>query len=79
MSRTVRAHLPAKPVAIIICAFFAAAPAWAQLTPFQPIRIIVGAPAGGVGDIAARVVARKLSEAASCGASSVGAGAASGQ
>jgi tripartite-type tricarboxylate transporter receptor subunit TctC len=64
---------------MIICVFFAAAPAWAQLTPFQPIRFTVSAPVGGLGDIAARIVARKLSEAASCGASSASAGAAPGQ
>src|SRR5262245_13217573 len=40
----------------------ASAPAVAQLAPSQPIRIIVGVPAGGLGDIAARVLAQRLSE-----------------
>jgi tripartite-type tricarboxylate transporter receptor subunit TctC len=34
----------------------------AQLSPAQPIRIIVGVPAGGLGDIAARVMAQRLNE-----------------
>ena len=34
----------------------------AQLAPSQPIKIIVGAPAGGLGDLAARVVAQRLTE-----------------
>ena len=62
MSRTPCSHLPPRLVAITTYAFFAAAPAWAQLTPSQPIRITVSAPAGGLGDIAARIVAHKLSE-----------------
>src|SRR5262245_29635560 len=41
---------------------FASSPAFAQLAPSQPIRIIVGVPAGGLGDIAARVLAQRLSE-----------------
>src|SRR5438105_5774944 len=36
----------------------------AQLAPSQPIRIIVGVPAGGLGDLAARVLAQHLSETA---------------
>ena len=39
-----------------------AAPAPAQLAPSQPIKIIVGVPAGGLGDLAARVLATRLSE-----------------
>jgi tripartite-type tricarboxylate transporter receptor subunit TctC len=39
-----------------------ATPAAAQLAPSQPIRIIVGVPAGGLGDLAARVLAQRLSE-----------------
>jgi tripartite-type tricarboxylate transporter receptor subunit TctC len=35
----------------------------AQLAPSQPIRIIVGVPAGGLGDLAARVMAQRLTEA----------------
>jgi tripartite-type tricarboxylate transporter receptor subunit TctC len=38
------------------------APARAQLAPSQPIKIIVGVPAGGLGDLAARVLAQRLSE-----------------
>jgi tripartite-type tricarboxylate transporter receptor subunit TctC len=34
----------------------------AQLAPSQPIKIVVGAAAGGIGDIAARIVAQKLTE-----------------
>ena len=40
----------------------ATAPAAAQLAPAQPIKIIVGVPAGGLGDLAARVLAQHLSE-----------------
>jgi tripartite-type tricarboxylate transporter receptor subunit TctC len=39
-----------------------AAPARAQLAPSQPIKIIVGVPAGGLGDLAARTVAQRLTE-----------------
>jgi tripartite-type tricarboxylate transporter receptor subunit TctC len=34
----------------------------AQLAPSQPIRIIVGVPAGGLGDLAARIMAQRLTE-----------------
>src|SRR5262245_828003 len=37
-------------------------PVRAQLAPSQPIKIIVGVPAGGLGDLAARVLAQRLSE-----------------
>jgi tripartite-type tricarboxylate transporter receptor subunit TctC len=37
-------------------------PAEAQLAPSQTIRIVVGVPAGGLGDLAARVLAQHLSE-----------------
>src|SRR5438874_12991682 len=40
----------------------AVAPAHAELAPSQPIKIIVGVPAGGLGDLAARVLAQRLSE-----------------
>ena len=41
---------------------FAAMPVQAQLAPSQPIKIIVGVPAGGLGDLAARILAQRLSE-----------------
>jgi tripartite-type tricarboxylate transporter receptor subunit TctC len=34
----------------------------AQVSPGQPIRIIVGVPAGGLGDLAARIMAQRLNE-----------------
>jgi len=40
----------------------AAQNAWAQTYPSRPIRIVVAFPAGGGSDLAARVVAQKLSE-----------------
>ena len=40
----------------------AAASARAQLAPSQPIKIVVGVPAGGLGDLAARILAQRLSE-----------------
>jgi tripartite-type tricarboxylate transporter receptor subunit TctC len=47
-------------LAISIC--LAAGSVRAQLAPSQPIKIVVGVPAGGLGDLAARVVAQRLSE-----------------
>ncbi|MGZ3359774.1 MAG: tripartite tricarboxylate transporter substrate binding protein, partial [Xanthobacteraceae bacterium] len=47
---------------IAVCIGVAAASAAAQLAPSQPIKIVVSAPAGGIGDLAARVVAQRLSE-----------------
>src|SRR6516162_8916782 len=41
---------------------FAAMPVQAQLAPSQPIKIVVGVPAGGLGDLAARILAQRLSE-----------------
>ncbi len=45
-----------------ICIDFAAMPVHAQLAPSQPIKIVVGVPAGGLGDLAARILAQRLSE-----------------
>lgn len=47
-------------LAVSIC--LAAGSVRAQLAPSQPIKIIVGVPAGGLGDLAARVLAQRLSE-----------------
>jgi len=47
-------------LAISIC--LVAGSARAQLAPSQPIKIVVGVPAGGLGDLAARVLAQRLSE-----------------
>ncbi len=44
------------------CVDVAQGPARAQLAPSQTIRIVVGVPAGGLGDLAARIVAQRLSE-----------------
>jgi len=46
--------------AFVLCA--AAAPAYAQTYPSQPIRIISGFPAGTTADISARVVGAKIGE-----------------
>jgi tripartite-type tricarboxylate transporter receptor subunit TctC len=46
--------------AVSIC--IAAGSVRAQLAPSQPIKIVVGVPAGGLGDLAARVLAQRLSE-----------------
>ena len=40
----------------VICIDFAAMPVHAQLAPSQPIKIVVGVPAGGLGDLAARIL-----------------------
>lgn len=47
---------------LAVCLGVAAAPAAAQLAPSQPIKIVVSAPAGGIGDLAARIVAQRLTE-----------------
>jgi tripartite-type tricarboxylate transporter receptor subunit TctC len=47
-------------LAIAVC--LAAGSVRAQLAPSQPIKIVVGVPAGGLGDLAARVLAQRLSE-----------------
>ena len=46
----------------VICIDFAAMPVHTQLAPSQPIKIVVGVPAGGLGDLAARILAQRLSE-----------------
>ncbi|MBV8033028.1 MAG: tripartite tricarboxylate transporter substrate binding protein [Betaproteobacteria bacterium] len=47
-------------LALLACCF--ASPALSQAYPSKPIRIILGAPAGGVADIRARYYAQKLTE-----------------
>ena len=47
-------------LAIVIC--LAAGSVRAQLAPSQPIKIVVGVPAGGLGDLAARILAQRLNE-----------------
>src|SRR5437660_4307497 len=47
---------------LVIGITFAAIPVHAQLAPSQPIKIVVGVPAGGLGDLAARILAQRLSE-----------------
>ncbi len=49
--------------ALLACSLGAiAGDAAAQISPSQPIRIVVGVPAGGLGDLAARVLAQRLNE-----------------
>src|SRR5215470_14116748 len=47
---------------LVIGIDFAAMPVRAQLAPSQPIKIVVGVPAGGLGDLAGRILAQRLSE-----------------
>src|SRR5258708_35840445 len=47
---------------LVIGITFAAMPVQAQVAPPQPIKIVVGVPAGGLGDLAARILAQRLSE-----------------
>jgi tripartite-type tricarboxylate transporter receptor subunit TctC len=49
-------------VLLAIGTVLAAGPARAQLAPSQPIKIVVGVPAGGLGDLAARIIAQRLNE-----------------
>jgi tripartite-type tricarboxylate transporter receptor subunit TctC len=49
-------------VLLVIGIDFAGTPVHAQLAPSQPIKIVVGVPAGGLGDLAARILAQRLSE-----------------
>src|SRR5262249_8868900 len=46
----------------VICIDFAAMPVHAQLAPSQPIKIIVGVPAGGLGGLAGRILPQRRSE-----------------
>jgi len=47
---------------LTVPACLAAGSALAQLAPSQPIKIIVGVPPGGLGDLAGRILAQRLSE-----------------
>jgi len=58
--RPIRYGLRLAVLAVPIC--LTAASAAAQLAPTQPIKIVVGVPAGGLGDLAARILAQRLSE-----------------
>jgi len=60
ISRFMRRNFRILLLAISIC--LAAGSMRAQLAPSQPIKVIVGVPAGGLGDLAARVLAQRLSE-----------------
>jgi tripartite-type tricarboxylate transporter receptor subunit TctC len=46
-----------------LAVFLSAGPAWADVYPSKPIRLILGLPAGGMNDIVARLVGEKLSAA----------------
>jgi tripartite-type tricarboxylate transporter receptor subunit TctC len=48
--------------ALLAASLLLAGPVQAQLAPSQPIKIVVGVPAGGLGDLAARILAQRLSE-----------------
>jgi tripartite-type tricarboxylate transporter receptor subunit TctC len=48
--------------ALLAASVLLAGPVQAQLAPSQPIKIVVGVPAGGLGDLAARILAQRLSE-----------------
>ena len=49
--------------ALAICAAWAAGPAQAQQYPNRPIKLVVPLTAGGPGDVVARVIAQRMSEA----------------
>jgi tripartite-type tricarboxylate transporter receptor subunit TctC len=59
-ARVTRLGLAAVLIGSSICV--AAVWARAQPAPSQPIKIVVGVPAGGLGDLAARILAQRLSE-----------------
>src|SRR5262249_33491169 len=48
--------------ALAFAASMAVVSAAAQLAPSQPIKIVVGVPPGGLGDLAARILAQRLTE-----------------
>jgi tripartite-type tricarboxylate transporter receptor subunit TctC len=63
MRRYLRLARHALTIALLAaCLDLVAQPGMAQLAPSQPIKIIVGVPAGGLGDLAARIMAQRLSE-----------------
>ncbi len=63
MRRYLRLARHALTIALLAACFdLLAQPSVAQLAPSQPIKIIVGVPAGGLGDLAARIMAQRLSE-----------------
>ena len=47
---------------LVVSICLAAGSVRAQLAPSQPIKIVVGVPAGGLGDLAARVLAQTQRE-----------------
>jgi predicted outer membrane repeat protein len=49
-------------VGLVACFNFSIVDAWAQSYPVKPIRMLFGFSVGGAGDIAARLIAQKLSE-----------------
>ncbi|MFN3296148.1 Bug family tripartite tricarboxylate transporter substrate binding protein, partial [Caldimonas sp.] len=55
--------LTRRTLGVALLALAAAAPAWAQDYPTQPIRLIVSFPPGGAADVIGRTIATGLSEA----------------
>ena len=49
-------------IVAVFAALVAAAPAFAQQYPSKPVKVIIPFPAGGITDIAGRLIAQKLSE-----------------
>ena len=63
MTMTHKRFTSSAAAALLALGTVATAPlAWAQAYPSKPIRIVVGYPAGGASDVAARIVGQKLSE-----------------